>query len=158
MRHSLLVLLVIFLGLGSRTALASTSDGASAQREWPLVHALGSLGIRYQYGGRSPQSGFDCSGLVTHVFQKAWGLLLPGTARELSQAGIAVAAAEIQPGDLVFYNTRKRPYSHVGIYVGEGRFVHAPRSGQRVRVESVDSPYWRARFNGARRVEPPDSY
>jgi cell wall-associated NlpC family hydrolase len=157
MRHSLLVLLGIFLGSGSPAALA-TSDGANAQREWPLVHALGSLGIRYQYGGRSPQSGFDCSGLVMHVFQKAWGLLLPSTAREQSKAGVEIAPTELQPGDLVFYNTRKQPNSHVGIYVGDGRFIHAPRPGEKVRVESVDSPYWRARFNGARRVDPPQVY
>lgn len=130
-------------------------DGAMVDRERPGAQAMQVLGIKYQLGGRSPETGFDCSGLVTHVFERAWGLLLPPGTAALSKVGAPVKRLkELEPGDLVFYNTRGRPFSHVGIYLGDGRFVHSPRSGARVRVESL-TPYWRERFNGARRLEPP---
>lgn len=126
-----------------------------ADRERPLMHALETVGIKYRLGGRSPETGFDCSGLITHVFERAWGVLLPPGTAALSNVGRPVRKMmELQPGDLVFYNTRNRPYSHVGIYLGDGRFLHAPKPGARVRVESL-SPYWRQRFDGARRLDPP---
>jgi cell wall-associated NlpC family hydrolase len=121
------------------------------------VQALRVLGVQYQRGGDSPATGFDCSGLVTHVFQRAWGLLLPRTVKEQSTVGKSVRFEELEPGDLVFYNTRNRPYSHVGIYIGDGKFIHAPKPGAQVRVENVQSSYWRPRFNGARRLDPPSS-
>jgi cell wall-associated NlpC family hydrolase len=113
------------------------------------------VGIQYRYGGRSPETGFDCSGLITYVFERAWGVLLPPGTHALSKVGAAVQLDDLQPGDLVFYNTRNRPYSHVGIYLGDGRFVHAPRPGARVRVESLKTSYWSTRFDGARRLDPP---
>ena len=131
------------------------NDGAITDRERPLIHALQALGVQYRYGGRSPETGFDCSGLIAHVFERAWGIALPASTAALRRVGSAVKLKELQPGDLVFYNTRNRPYSPVGIYLGDGRFVHAPRSGAHVRVESVETRYWRARFNGARRLDPP---
>jgi cell wall-associated NlpC family hydrolase len=109
----------------------------------------------YRYGGNSPDTGFDCSGLVTHVFEQAWGVAVPRGTEAQSTVGRPVKLRELAPGDLVFYDTRGRPYSHVGIYLGDGNFVHAPRPGQRVRIESVNNPYWRTRFNGARRIDPP---
>ena len=114
-----------------------------------------SLGVRYRLGGSSPLTGFDCSGLVTHAFEQAWGVMLPHNVEAQSRIGIAVKRSALQPGDLVFYNTRNRPYSHVGIYLGDGRFIHAPRPGKHVRVESLQSSYWRLRFSGARRLAPP---
>ena len=136
-------------------ALAAPAWSVS-DRERPVMHALETVGIKYRLGGRSPETGFDCSGLITHVFERAWGVLLPPGTAALSKVGQPVRKVmELQPGDLVFYNTRNSPYSHVGIYVGDGRFVHAPRPGKRVRAESLDSPYWKARFNGARRLAPP---
>ena len=121
----------------------------------PKFHALLAVGTQYRYGGRSPETGFDCSGLVAHVFERAWGLLLPRRVQEQAGVGEPIRKlTDLEPGDLVFYNTRNRPYSHVGIYVGDGRFVHAPKPGRRVRAERVDSPYWKARFNGARRLSP----
>jgi cell wall-associated NlpC family hydrolase len=114
------------------------------------------VGTRYRYGGDSPETGFDCSGLVTHVFERAWGLPLPRVTDEQRKVGRPIKLMrDLEPGDLVFYNTRNRPYSHVGIYVGEGRFIHAPRAGAAVRVESVRTSYWRRRFNGGRRLDPP---
>ncbi|HEX6155381.1 MAG TPA: C40 family peptidase [Burkholderiales bacterium] len=128
----------------------------TSDRERPLIQAMQNLGVKYRLGGRSPETGFDCSGLVTHVFERAWGVLLPPGTAALSKVGAPVARLkELQPGDLVFYNTRNRPYSHVGIYVGDGRFVHAPRPGAKVRVESLQTRYWRERFDGARRLDPP---
>jgi len=128
-------------------------DTGLIARELPSAHALAAVGTRYRYGGRSPATGFDCSGLVAHVFEEAWGLLLPHSAQAQSRIGKPVRIGELAPGDLVFYNTRNQRYSHVGIYIGDGRFVHAPRPGARVRVESIKTRYWRARFNGARRLD-----
>lgn len=126
-----------------------------AQRSEALLQALLALGLDYRYGGNSPVTGFDCSGLVAHVYLEAWNIRLPRNARAQSEAGTPVSLAELQAGDLVFYDTLKQPFSHVGIYLGDDRFVHAPKTGARVRVESLKSTYWSQRFNGARRVEPP---
>jgi cell wall-associated NlpC family hydrolase len=132
-----------------------SNDGATTERDRPLIHALQALGVQYRYGGRSPENGFDCSGLIAHVFARAWGTLLPAGTEALSKVGTAVKRKELEPGDLVFFNTRNRPFSHVGLYLGDGRFVHAPRRGAFVRVESAETAYWRTRFNGARRLDPP---
>jgi cell wall-associated NlpC family hydrolase len=129
----------------------STSDFRTAA----ALQARFAIGTPYRYGGSSPQTGFDCSGLVAHVYERAWGMALPRSTVGQRHVGHAVKRAQLLPGDLVFYNTRNRPFSHVGIYLGDGQFVHAPRRGQRVRIESVDTPYWRARFDGARRLDPP---
>ena len=118
-----------------------------------VMQALGYLGIRYKYGGSSPDTGFDCSGLVRHVVSQALGLILPRDARSISQHGSSVSTEELQPGDLVFFNTMRRPFSHVGIYVGEQRFIHAPASGGAVELVSMSDRYWQARFDGARRLE-----
>jgi cell wall-associated NlpC family hydrolase len=133
--------------------VAATPDAEALEN--PKFYALLALGTHYHYGGHSPETGFDCSGLIAHVFQRAWGLALPRRTEEQARLGKPVRKQDLEPGDLVFYNTRNRAYSHVGIYVGDGRFIHAPRRGQRVRAESVESPYWKTRFNGARRLAPP---
>jgi len=122
------------------------------QRSEALLVALMALGVDYRNGGRSPATGFDCSGLVAHVFEEAYGIRLPRTTLGQSEAGRSVSLGELEPGDLVFYNTLGRPYSHVGIYIGEEKFVHAPKSGAAVRVESLTTSYWSKRFNGARRI------
>ena len=114
------------------------------------------LGIRYRSGGNGPASGgFDCSGLVKQVFGDALGVNLPRTAAGMAQLGDKVnGVQDLKPGDLVFFNTMRRAFSHVGIYVGDNRFIHAPSTGSVVRVEQIDSDYWRKRFNGARRLVP----
>lgn len=117
-----------------------------------MFHVLTSLGIDYRNGGQTRESGFDCSGLVAHVYLEAFGVRLPRNSQGQSEVGARIERAELEPGDLVFYNTLRRPYSHVGIYVGDGRFVHAPKSGAKVRVERMESRYWTERFNGARRI------
>ena len=139
-------------------APAVAAAGTQTARDYRLaatVEALVTVGARYHYGGSSPDTGFDCSGLVAHVYERAWGVELPRSTAEQRHIGRPIKRTELQPGDLVFYNTRNRPFSHVGIYLGDGDFVHAPRRGQRVRVESLSNPYWRARFSGARRLDPP---
>ena len=128
---------------------------APTDRSEALLRALLTLGVDYRYGGKSPATGFDCSGLVAHVYREAWGVRLPPNTAAQSQTGVPVSLAELQAGDLVFYDTQKRPYSHVGIYLGEGKFVHAPKTGAQVRIESLQSAYWTQRYNGARRIEPP---
>ncbi|TAK80997.1 MAG: NlpC/P60 family protein [Betaproteobacteria bacterium] len=155
MRHKLLFPIVFFIAVGPAPAVASKAREAG---DSPIFHAFLALGARYRIGGSSPETGFDCSGLVRYVFERAWGLLLPRNARAQASVGRPIRhRQDLQPGDLVFYDTRNRPYSHVGIYMGDGRFIHAPRPGKRVREEDMDSPYWRARFNGARRLHPPDA-
>lgn len=133
---------------------ARSAPPPRAERSEALLQALLALGLDYQYGGNSPVTGFDCSGLVAHVYREAWGIRLPRNTLAQSESGVPVSLSELQAGDLVFYDTLKRPYSHVGIYLGDGRFVHAPKSGARVRIEYVKSAYWAQRFNGARRIEP----
>jgi cell wall-associated NlpC family hydrolase len=116
------------------------------------LYALSQLGVPYVYGGASPTPGFDCSGLVRYVFQRTRKVDLPRTTFEMARVGQTVPAPALQPGDLVFFNTLRRDYSHVGIYLGEERFIHAPASGGVVRIESLRADYWVRRFNGARRV------
>ena len=110
------------------------------------------LGTRYRWGGESVETGFDCSGFVVHVFRESLGQELPRTTREISRTGRPVRKTELAPGDLVFFNTLRRTFSHVGIYLGNHLFAHAPRNGGSVRVEDLRDDYWAKRYNGARRV------
>jgi cell wall-associated NlpC family hydrolase len=118
-----------------------------------MIRALSLTGVDYKYGGRSPETGFDCSGFVQYVFKHAAQISLPPSARTISEMGNTVKREELQPGDLVFFNTLKSAFSHVGIYVGNNQFIHAPRAGAKVRVESMDERYWSTRYNGAKRLE-----
>jgi cell wall-associated NlpC family hydrolase len=117
-----------------------------------VLRAMTLLGINYKFGGNTPETGFDCSGLVRYVFKEAFGLNLPRRAEEISQKGQRVSVDQLVPGDLVFFNTLKRTFSHVGIYIGNNQFVHAPSSGKSVTVENIDKTYWQTRFDGARRL------
>jgi cell wall-associated NlpC family hydrolase len=114
--------------------------------------ALNMLGIKYRYGGGAPSTGFDCSGLVVYAAQKSLGLKLPRNSAAIAREGESVSRSELKKGDLVFFNTRGHRFSHVGIYLGNKKFVHAPRTGAVVRVESMDIAYWKERYNGARRL------
>ena len=118
-----------------------------------VFHALSHVGIRYFPGGSSPDTGFDCSGLVYYVIRQATGVGVPRDTQGLSGNGLEVSAEDLQPGDLVFFNTLGRPYSHVGIYVGDQRFVHAPTRGGTVGVVDMRIPYWQQRYDGARRLD-----
>jgi cell wall-associated NlpC family hydrolase len=117
-----------------------------------VVNAMGFLGVPYKRGGASIETGFDCSGFVRAMYEQTVGLVLPRRANEQAAATEVIDRTDLKPGDLVFFNTMKRAFSHVGIYVGDGKFIHAPRSGQHIRVEDMRAAYWQTRFNGARRV------
>ncbi|MEY4711119.1 MAG: hypothetical protein RIS88_569, partial [Pseudomonadota bacterium] len=117
-----------------------------------VVHAMGFLGVPYRLGGDSAETGFDCSGFVRAIYEQTVGLVLPRTADDQAAATQVIERQDLKPGDLVFFNTMRRAFSHVGIYVGEGKFIHSPKPGAEVRVEDMGGSYWRRRFDGARRV------
>lgn len=129
--------------------LSNVTDKASDV----VLGALNYIGVRYKYGGNTPDSGLDCSGFVRYVFQDTTNFLLPRRSEEMSQVGERIAKTDLKPGDLVFFNTMRRSFSHVGIYIGGDKFVHAPATGGKIRVEDLRESYWSARYNGARRVE-----
>jgi cell wall-associated NlpC family hydrolase len=118
-----------------------------------VVGALNMIGVRYRWGGNTPDSGLDCSGFVRYVFQDTLGMTLPRRAEEMSRVGEKVRVSELKPGDLVFFNTMRRSFSHVGIYIGDNKFVHSPSTGSTIRVDDMDNSYWEKRFTGARRIE-----
>ncbi len=118
--------------------------------------AVGFIGVPYRRGGNSAETGFDCSGFVRTIYEQAKGLALPRRANEQAAATEVIDKKDLQPGDLVFFNTMRRAFSHVGIYLGDGKFIHAPRTGAQVRVEDMGASYWTRRFNGARRVVQDD--
>lgn len=120
-----------------------------------VIGAMNFLGVRYQSGGNDSLNGFDCSGFTRHVYEQSLGVILPRRVDEQATASgmMSVDRNDLKPGDLVFFNTLARTFSHVGIYIGEGKFIHAPRSGSYVRVEDLRFDYWSRRFTGARRVQ-----
>lgn len=132
--------------------LADARDAASHHASQLILNAMGFLGVPYRYGGNSVETGFDCSGFVRAVYEQSLGKVLPRRSDEQAAATRTIDRSELQPGDLVFFNTMRRAFSHVGIYVGDGKFIHAPRTGAEVRVEDMRVSYWQKRFNGARRV------
>lgn len=121
------------------------------------INAMSLLGIKYKRGGDSPENGLDCSGFVRLVFKNSSETELPRTAKEISDKGDKIAQKDIKPGDLVFFNTLKKSFSHVGIYLGDSKFIHAPSAGGKVRIESMNVAYWKKRFNGARRINDEDT-
>jgi len=129
----------------------TVSDNASNL----VNNALGLLGIRYKRGGTNALTGFDCSGFVKTVYAQTLGLVLPRRADQQAANTQKIDRTELQPGDLVFFNTMRRAFSHVGIYLGEGKFIHSPKPGAQVRIEDMSTAYWKRRFDGARRVFDP---
>lgn len=121
-----------------------------------VLAAMNFLGVRYRRGGNSAEDGFDCSGFTRHIFEHSLGLVLPRRVDEQAKAPglVGVKRDELRPGDLVFFNTLKRTFSHVGIYIGDHKFIHSPRAGGEVRIEDMRLAYWTKRFTGARRAEP----
>ncbi|MBV6271437.1 C40 family peptidase [Alcaligenaceae bacterium CGII-47] len=137
----------------STTARTSNSPSTSTPSKTIAGTALKFLGVKYRYGGGSPSTGFDCSGLVVYAAEKSLGLQLPRRSRDIASEGRSIKSNELRKGDLVFFNTLGHRFSHVGIYLGNRQFVHAPRSGAKVRVENMDIAYWSKRYNGARRLQ-----
>lgn len=132
--------------------ITHAGHAVASRTEQLISTAMGLIGAPYYRGGTNVASGFDCSGFVRNVYAQALGLVLPRVARDQAKVTMKIKKNELRPGDLVFFNTMRKIFSHVGIYLGEGQFIHSPRSGASVRIESMDTKYWRARFNGARRV------
>lgn len=131
----------------------SAAERAASIGSDVVFRALAMLGVPYHYGGDNVLQGFDCSGLVHRVFADLLNIDLPHRSDQLGRQGRPVARDELEAGDLLFFNTRgKHANSHVAIYIGDGRFVHAPGRGTMVRIDELDEPYWQRRFNGARRI------
>ena len=137
---------------GLLTKIDHVRQNVSNKASELVVNAMGFLGVPYTRGGNTAETGFDCSGFVRSMYQQSIGLLLPRKAEQQAAATQQIDKTELQPGDLVFFNTMRRAFSHVGIYVGNGKFIHAPKPGAEVRVESMGGSYWERRFDGARRV------
>ncbi len=119
-----------------------------------VIYALGLLDTGYRFGGKNPEAGLDCSGMVSYVVEQVSGKKLPYNAAGIAERTRPVSAGAIRPGDLVFFNTLGRAYSHMGIYVGDGKFIHAPNSRGKVRVDRLDNRYFADRFEGARTLLP----
>ena len=141
----------------SLAAAARDTTQRAVARAWSGAQdvaqfALGLIGVEYRYGGETPERGLDCSGLVRYVFQEVTGVTLPRTAKEMSRIGARVGLEDLRVGDLVFFNTRRFAFSHVGLYLGDNRFIHAPRRGGEVEVTTLSSSYWQRTFSGARRL------
>jgi cell wall-associated NlpC family hydrolase len=118
-----------------------------------VFDAMGFLGVPYRSGGTNAATGFDCSGFVRSMFERSVGKVLPRRASEQAAATEKIDKQDLKPGDLVFFNTMRQTFSHVGIYVGDNKFIHSPKPGQQVRVDDMRQAYWERRFTGARRVE-----
>ncbi|GAB4167624.1 MAG: hypothetical protein OHK0026_12730 [Rhodocyclaceae bacterium] len=132
---------------GAPTAPAAASRAAAAE---VVLFSLGLIDSGYRFGGDNPEAGLDCSGLVGYVYERTLGLRLPHDAARIAKSARPVAREALQPGDLVFFNTLDRPFSHVGIYIGDERFIHAPASRGRVRIDSLRNRYYASRFESAR--------
>lgn len=141
--------------LGSSAMVETMRNSVRDTASDLVMTAMNFLGVPYRLGGNSEQSGFDCSGFTRHIFENSIGLVLPRRADEqATTAGLLnIHRAELKPGDLVFFNTMRRTFSHVGIYVGDDKFIHSPRAGGAVRIEDMSDSYWARRFTGARRAD-----
>ena len=142
----------VFRGNSGSYKVAQFKQDTSVGTEDISIAAVGLVDVPYRYGGNTPKGGFDCSGLIVYVYNKAAGIKLPRTIQQMSQQGRSIDNQAPAPGDLVFFNTTGEKYSHAGIYVGQGRFVHAPSAGGTVRLDYITAPYWAAKFTEARRM------
>lgn len=139
--------------LFSSATLSSATSVVVDKTESLINNAMQLIGVRYRWGGNTPQSGLDCSGFVRYVFNDTFGFLLPRKSAQMSKVGLEITKEELRPGDLVFFNTMRHAFSHVGIYVGDNKFIHAPSRGKSIRVDDMTKTYWDKRYNGARRLD-----
>ncbi|MBY0578166.1 MAG: C40 family peptidase [Burkholderiales bacterium] len=149
-----IVLLVVVFAAGCGGVVVKKSEPipSSAQagsRDEVVLYALGLMDTDYRFGGKNPSSGFDCSGMVSYIYKNAVGMNLPHNAYRIAQISKKIEMSQIRPGDLVFFDTQHRPFSHVGIYIGNGKFVHAPGSNGKIRIGTISSGYFAKRLDGA---------
>lgn len=152
-------LLVVLLAACSGPATRPVSPvGTISQAPLPIseqgnevaLYAFGLIGTGYQFGGKNPEAGLDCSGMVSYIYDRAAGLNVRGSAADIARNGRPIERKLLRPGDLVFFNTLNRSFSHVGIYLGDERFIHAPSSNGRVRIDRLSDRYYAQRFEAAR--------
>jgi cell wall-associated NlpC family hydrolase len=152
MKQILLLSILLFNACASVKSDVRTTESDAAAKHL-ITYAQSLIGIHYKYGGNSPATGFDCSGYVGHVFRHTLSINLPRSSEEISRLGQAISKGNLREGDLVFFNTLQRKFSHVGIYLGGDRFIHAPSSNTgSVRAENMLEPYWKKHYDGARRI------
>jgi hypothetical protein len=142
---------------GLLARIGDVGEKMSVRASELVLNSMAFLGVPYKRGGNNAETGFDCSGFVRAIYEQTAGLLLPRKASEQAAATEKIDKKDLQPGDLVFFNTMRRAFSHVGIYVGNGKFIHSPKPGAEVRVEDMGVSYWSKRFDGARRVAAEDT-
>lgn len=162
LRSSKLLSLAIFLSLLAAcssparrepvvpSTIPQASRPAVPQGNEVVLYALGLIDTGYRFGGKNPEAGLDCSGMVSYIYEQALGLAIKGSAADIARRGKSVSRSDLRPGDLVFFNTRNAAFSHVGIYIGDERFVHAPSSNGRVRIDRLNERYYAQRFEAAR--------
>jgi cell wall-associated NlpC family hydrolase len=141
-----------------KSFVSTVSTVVADKTETLINNAMQLIGVRYRWGGNTPQSGLDCSGFVRYVFNDTFGFLLPRKSAQMSKVGLQIGKEELQPGDLVFFNTMRHAFSHVGIYVGDNKFIHAPSRGKSIRVDDMTKVYWEKRYNGARRLDNTNNF
>ena len=146
------LLLVLAGGCASRLPAPAVEDrrAVSEKGQEVMLYALGLIDTGYRFGGKNPEAGLDCSGMVSYIYHRAAGLRVTGSASDIARQGRPVDRSRLQPGDLVFFNTRNAPFSHVGIFIGDDRFVHAPSGNGRVRIDQLSARYYAQRFEAAR--------
>ncbi len=134
----------------STETIAQASRPVSEKGNEVVFYAMGLIDTGYRFGGKNPEAGLDCSGMVSYIYGQAAGLSVQGSAADIARNGKPIDRAELRPGDLVFFNTLNRSFSHVGIYIGETRFIHAPSTNGRVRIDRLSDSYYAQRFQAAR--------
>ena len=134
----------------STETIAQASRPVSEKGNEVVFYAMGLIDTGYRFGGKNPEAGLDCSGMVSYIYGQAAGLRVQGSAADIARNGKPIDRAELRPGDLVFFNTLNRSFSHVGIYIGETRFIHAPSTNGRVRIDRLSDSYYAQRFQAAR--------
>jgi cell wall-associated NlpC family hydrolase len=146
----------LLVACGGAPPAPESAPAVSARRHASVLgreiamYAMGLIDTGYRFGGKNPKAGLDCSGMVSYIFRQAAGIRLDGSAADIARRGRPVARANLHPGDLVFFNTRNAPFSHVGIYIGDDRFIHAPSTNGRVRIDKMSARYYAQRFTAAR--------
>lgn len=145
-----LCLLALLVSCGSAPPQTSRSPQSREHAREVVIYALGLMDVDYRFGGKNPESGLDCSGMVSHIYRNALGIELPPSAARIAQIGRKIEATSLAPGDLVFFNTTGKPFSHVGIYLGDDRFIHAPGSNGKIKISSLKAAYYAKRLEAAR--------